>query len=93
VEKILFVIILIASLIALASLNDRRRIREHVLECGGEVVSIHWAPFGPGWFNAERAVIYRVGLLDTNGESVSANCKVPMFGGVRWIDKSPFTPV
>ncbi len=92
-EKILLVMILITSLITLASLNDRRRIREHILERGGQVVSIHWAPFGPEWFNAERAIIYRVDLLDTNGESVSANCKVPMFRGVRWIDKSPFTPV
>ena len=66
--------------------RDRARIQDYVAERGGQVRSIRWTPFGPGWFGEENARLYEVRLVDSDGRERVRSCKTRMFGGVYWTD-------
>ena len=74
-------------LIWLASMSlDNGRIKSYVEERGGRIVSIHWAPFGKGWFGEKNDRIYEVVYYDREGKQHWATCKTSMLSGVYWTE-------
>ena len=65
---------------------DRSRIEEYVNDRGGRVVSITWAPFGPGWFGEKNDRIYEVVTYDADGRQHFAAAKTSMWSGVYWTE-------
>ena len=69
---------------------DRKRIREHVTQSGGRVLSICWSPFGLGWFREASDRIYEVTYETKAGKLVTVNCMTSITAGVYWAsDKVP----
>ena len=82
-----FIIIFIAFVIWVFSWEvDRERITAYVQERGGRVVSIHWAPFGVGWFGERNDRIYEVVYYDQAGNQHFATCKTGFWSGVYWTE-------
>ena len=65
---------------------DDGRIKDYIQQRGGRVVSIHWAPFGKGWFGEKNDRIYEVVYYDEKGDQHFATCKTSMTGGVYWTE-------
>jgi len=65
---------------------DRSRITTYVQDRGGRVVSIHWAPFGTGWFGEKNDRIYEVVYYDQAGNQHFATCKTSYLSGVYWTE-------
>lgn len=65
---------------------DEKRVRDYIQERGGRIVSIHWSPFGKGWFGEKNDRIYEVVFYDDKGEQHFATCKTSMMSGVYWTE-------
>lgn len=70
----------------LAGTFDRERIYRYVQDRGGKVRSIHWSPFGRGWFGDKNHRIYDVAYDDAGGQQHFATCKTSLWGGVYWTE-------
>ena len=65
---------------------DHDRLREYVEQRGGKIVSIDWAPFGPGWFGEKSDRIYEVRYIDHDGNKHQAYAKTSMMTGVYFTE-------
>ena len=70
----------------LAGTLDHDRIRQYVQSRGGSVRSIHWSPFGRGWFGDKHHRIYEVAYDDADGHPHVATCKTSLWAGVYWTE-------
>lgn len=70
---------------------DRSRIRNYIESAGGDVKSIEWNPFGPGWFGEKSDRIYLVRYLDRDGNEHEAHCKTSLWTGVYFTQDSVIT--
>ncbi len=70
----------------LAGSLDHERIRSYIQARGGRVASIHWSPFGRGWFGDKHNRIYEVAYHDAEGRSHVATCKTSFWSGVYWTE-------
>jgi hypothetical protein len=85
-----FIIVAIAIRIA-AGFADHDRIRHYIRKRRGQVLSIHWSPFGPGWFGNKGPRIYHVRYQDADGRTHDAACKTSLFSGV-YFTQDDITP-
>ena len=65
---------------------DHERIRSYIQARGGRVASIHWSPFGRGWFGDKHNRIYEVAYHDAQGRAHAATCKTSFWSGVYWTE-------
>jgi len=72
---------------------DHERIGAYITSNGGRVESIHWAPFGPGWFGEKSDRIYQVRYVDSLGQLHEAHCKTSLTTGVYFTQDRVRTPV
>lgn len=72
---------------------DHDRIGSYITSNGGRVVSINWAPFGPGWFGEKSDRIYEVRYFDNLGQLHDAHCKTSLTTGVYFTQDRVRTPV
>ncbi len=72
---------------------DHERIGAYITSNGGRVESIHWAPFGPGWFGEKSDRIYEVRYVDNLGQLHDAHCKTSLTTGVYFTQDRVRTPV
>jgi hypothetical protein len=70
----------------LAGTLDHDRIRQYIQSRGGRVQSIHWSPFGRGWFGDKHNRIYDVAYDDAGGQPHVATCKTSFWSGVYWTE-------
>jgi hypothetical protein len=61
---------------------DGDRVRSYIEEQGGQLLEIHWSPFGRGWFGEESDRIYEIVYVDREGRAHEATCKMSLFTGV-----------
>lgn len=61
---------------------DRNRIQDYFRQRGEQLVELHWAPFGPGWFGEGNARIYQVRYRDAEGRTHSGHVKTSIWSGV-----------
>ncbi|GMW01805.1 MAG: hypothetical protein AMXMBFR84_29420 [Candidatus Hydrogenedentota bacterium] len=80
-------IFLVAAAIAgwrlLLGVIDRDSIRRNVERRGDTLISMHWTPFGRGWFSENKERHYRV-VFTRDGTTVETTCKTSIFTGVYW---------
>jgi hypothetical protein len=88
-----FVVVAIIAVLAigltmrlLAGAIDHQRIRSYIHERGGRTGSIHWSPFGRGWFGDKHNRIYEVAYQDADGQLHAATCKTSFWSGVYWTE-------
>lgn len=62
--------------------GDHDRVRSYIENHGGKIVSIHWAPFGKGWFGEKNDRIYEVVYYDAEGRQHFATAKTSWGSGV-----------
>src|SRR5262245_31010380 len=87
IALVIMAVVLFALVIRLgAGSMDDGRIREHVLQKGGKLRSIHWSPFGRGWFGSKNERIYEVVYEDERGDVHRAFCKTSALAGVYWTE-------
>jgi hypothetical protein len=65
---------------------DSHRVRNYVESQGGQLLSIKWAPFGPGFLGARKSRIYEVHYLDASGQTHEAFCKTSALAGVYFTE-------
>jgi hypothetical protein len=65
---------------------DKARIKDAIQSKGGRLISIHWNPFGRGWFFEKNERHYSVVYTDRSGAKVFATCKTSLFTGVYWAE-------
>jgi hypothetical protein len=65
---------------------DSHRVRNYIELQGGQLLSIKWAPFGPGCFGANKSRIYKVHYLDANAQAHEAFCKTSALAGVYFTE-------
>lgn len=65
---------------------DRDRIESYVRAHGGRIVSMDWAPFGPGWFGEKSDRIYHVRYRDRDERVHEAHCKTSFTTGVYFTE-------
>jgi uncharacterized OB-fold protein len=70
---------------------DKNRIKDEVEGKLGRIVSIHWNPFGRGWFFEKGERHYDVTYVDRSGQTVSTGCKTSLFTGVYWAEGPKLT--
>lgn len=82
------VAVILLSLVSrlLAGNMDRSRIESYVRANGGRIVSIDWAPFGPGWFGENSDRIYHVRYRDRDQQVHDAHCKTSLTTGVYFTE-------
>jgi hypothetical protein len=61
---------------------DHDRVRSYIEEQGGQLLEIHWSPFGRGWFGEKSDRIYEIVYADREGRTHKATCKTSLFSGV-----------
>lgn len=94
IALILVIVIGVALVVRLAAGGlDHDRVRRYFEERGGKLLSIHWEPFGPGWFGERNARIYRIEFRDADGEVHRARCKTSAFAGVYVTEDSLAEPM
>lgn len=73
---------------------DRRRIRAFIAAQGGELQSVRWEPFGPGWPGSSNERIYRIRYRGPDGSDREARCVTSTFGEIylRPDDPLPLSP-
>ncbi|MFA8017653.1 hypothetical protein [Bremerella cremea] len=77
----------IALLIRLAAGGlDHSRVREYVTRRGGKLISLQWAPFGPGFFGEKDSRIYQVKYRDKDGCIHQGYIKTSMLSGVYFTE-------
>jgi len=70
----------------MAGMFDRERIYQYIAARGGKVHSIHWSPFGRGWFGDKHNRIYEVEYDSADGKRHAATCKTSFWSGVYWTE-------
>ena len=70
----------------MAGMFDRERIYQYIASRGGKVRSIHWSPFGRGWFGDKHNRIYEVEYDSADGQRHAATCKTSFWSGVYWTE-------
>ncbi len=86
---LLFVPVAIGIAIAfrlLAGNLDHWRIRDYVVARGGRIIDMRWAPFGPGWFGANKERIYAVRYRDHEGSIHAAFARTNLWSGVYFTE-------
>lgn len=71
---------------------DHDRVRREVFRRGGSVESIHWRPFGRGWFGEKGDRIYEVVYRNERGRRVRASFKTSAFSGVYQTHEEALEP-
>ena len=61
---------------------NRSRIRTHIVQGGGSVIAISWAPFGSGAFSIVGPATYRVQYRDREKSIRRALCRTGALSGV-----------
>lgn len=87
-QMLVFVCVIGLSLVfrLIADPMDRSRITQYLASRGKRVASIHWKPFGRGWFGERNARIYQVDYYTPEGDLHRAICKTSMMAGVYFSD-------
>ena len=65
---------------------DGERVNEYIERRGGELLEMHWAPFGTGWFGAKSDRIYEIRFRDHDGNICAATAKTSLFTGVYFTE-------
>jgi hypothetical protein len=67
---------------------DVFRVRAHVSGQQGNLISMQWAPFGPGWFvfGRKNSNLYKIEYVDRLGNSMVKHVRVSLFYGVEVTD-------
>ncbi|MEW4451733.1 hypothetical protein AB1L30_03510 [Bremerella sp. JC817] len=65
---------------------DHSRVREYVTRRGGKIISLQWAPFGPGFFGEKDSRIYQVKYRDKEGCIHEGYIKTSMLSGVYFTE-------
>ena len=92
--EVFIVVILFAGLLirlAAGSL-DRLRVKSYIASRRGELLSIRWHPFGPGFFGEKDSRIYQVRYRDEEGCVHDGYVKTSMLCGVYFTEDQIVSP-
>ncbi len=64
---------------------DRSRIRKNISSKGGQLLHLHWDPFGPGYYAQQHDRIYKIQYRDREGCIHQGHVKTSMTNGVSFI--------
>ena len=65
---------------------DKSRVKNEIESRSGRVLSIHWNPFGRGWFFEKGERHYQVTYVDRSWTTFATGCKTSLITGVYWAD-------
>ena len=81
-------VVIAEGVICLFLLIDIMRVRRYVEGQGAKLISMKWAPFGPGWFSLTRrnATIYQIETAKPLSTEVTGHVRVSLWFGVEPTD-------